>query len=246
MVSNGKTTLLIDAGVSCRAIETALGQIRLDPSEIDAILITHEHSDHIKGMELFSRRYDLPVYANAPTWRAMEGKAAGIAFRNIRTFITGQNFYIGDMDITPFATSHDTAQSVGYKFCFRGSSLVYLTDTGCITPTLQETASGADLLFLESNHDVGMLKGGRYPYPLKQRILSEKGHLSNNAAGELLCRLYPTGVRRAILAHLSKDNNTERIAYETVRGMLRSESIPDEAMFITVARRDGVTGVFDI
>lgn len=246
VITNGNTTLLIDAGMTGKAIEAALHQVNIEPSEIDAILVTHEHIDHVKAVGILSRRYNLPVYANEKTWRAMDEMVGRIAFCNIRTFITGQNFYIGDMDITPLATSHDAAESVGYRFFYRGASLMYLTDTGCVTDCLRKASEGVNLLFLESNHDVGMLKCGSYPYPLKKRILSDRGHLSNAAAGELLAKLYPTGVKRTILAHLSGENNTEQLAYDTVREILRGDGISDESLFVAVAHRDRVTGVFDI
>ncbi|MBO6061274.1 MAG: MBL fold metallo-hydrolase, partial [Clostridia bacterium] len=187
-----------------------------------------------------------PVYANEGTWKAMAPMIGDIAMRNIRTFVTGQNFYIGDIDLTPFPISHDAAEPVGYSFFSKGARLVYMTDTGHITKALQETAAGADLLFLESNHDIDMLKNGPYPYLLKKRILSEKGHLSNAAAGEMLTGLYATGVRRVILAHLSRENNTESIAYNTVRAKLADEGIGENDFFVAVAHRDRVTGIFEI
>lgn len=246
VISAGGTNLLVDAGMPGRTIVSALSEVGVDPGAISAIVVTHEHSDHIKGIGVLSRKYDIPVYANEGTWKAMSPLIGEVSMRNIRTFVTGQNFYIGDLDVTPFPTSHDAAEPVGYTFFNKGSRLVYMTDSGRVTESMRETAQGADLLFLEANHDVVMLKTGPYPYQLKRRILSEKGHLSNDAAGELLIKLFNTGVRRAILAHLSSENNTERIAYDTVRGALTDAGIEDKDVFLTVAHRNRVTGIFEI
>lgn len=246
VISAGGADLLVDAGMPGSSISGALGDVGVDPSKLRGIVVTHEHSDHIKGIGVMSRRYDIPVYANEATWEAMSPFIGAIPSRNVRTFVTGQNFYIGDIDVTPFLLSHDAAEPVGYSFFHRGVRLVYMTDTGRVTNALFEQAKGADLLFLESNHDIGMLKSGPYPYPLKKRILSDKGHLSNDAAGELLLKLYPTGVRRTVLAHLSKENNTERIAYNAVRGCLESGGVQEKDLFLAVAHRDRVTGIFEI
>ncbi|MBR3383521.1 MAG: MBL fold metallo-hydrolase [Clostridia bacterium] len=246
LVSDGVTNILVDAGMTGKAIVSALNDVGADPAKLSAIVVTHEHSDHIKAVGIISRKYNVPVYANAGTWKAMAPLIGDVAMRNIRTFVTGQNFYIGDIDLTPFPISHDAAEPVGYTFFSKGARLVYMTDTGHVSPALRETASGADLLFLEANHDVDMLKNGPYPYQLKRRILSDRGHLSNDAAGELLTGLYSTGARRVILAHLSRENNTERIAYETVRARLSEDGIAEKDFFVAVAHRDRVTGIFEL
>ena len=246
VVSVGNTHVLVDAGMTGKSILAALSQVGVDPCALSAIVVTHEHSDHIKGVGIMSRKFDIPVYANEGTWKAMAPFIGEVSMRNIRAFVTGQNFYVGDLDITPFPLSHDAAEPVGFTFFGKGVKLVYMTDTGYASEKLRETAAKADLLFLESNHDLDMLRNGPYPYQLKRRILSDKGHLSNDAAGSFLTKLYPTGVRRVILAHLSGENNTERIAYSTVRGALEEEGIPEKDFFLTVAHRDRVTGVFEL
>ena len=246
VVSAGRTRVLVDTGMPGKAVISALAEVGIDPGELSAIVVTHEHIDHVRGVGILSRKYDLPVYANEGTWRAMSPMIGGVAMKNIRTFVTGQNFYIGDIDALPFPLSHDAAEPVGYSFSFKGSRLVYMTDTGRVTEALREKASGADLVFLEANHDVDMLRTGPYPYQLKKRILSDKGHLSNDSAAELVKKLYPTGVRRVILAHLSKENNTERIAYGAVRDELIKNGIPEKDCFLAVAHRDRVTGIFEL
>lgn len=246
VISHGKTTVMIDAGMPGRSIVSALETVEIDPKTVNAIVVTHEHSDHIKGLGVLSRKYDIPVYANEGTWKAMSPLIGDVSMHNIRTFVNGQNFYIGDLDLTPFRISHDAADPVGYVLCANGTRIVYMTDTGCVNEALRETAAGADLLFLEANHDIDMLKTGPYPYQLKRRILSDKGHLSNAAAGEFLKKLYPTGVRRVILAHLSRENNTEQIAYSSVRQALCEADIPEKDFFLTVAHRERVTGIFEL
>ena len=246
VICAGGANLLVDAGMTGKSIISALDDVGVDPKDLTAILVTHEHSDHIKSVGILSRRFNIPVYANEGTWKAMGPFIGDVSLRNIRTFVNGQDFYIDNVDITPFSTSHDAADPVGYSFFHKGKRIVYMTDTGCVTEKLRSYAEGADILFLESNHDIDMLKNGPYPYHLKRRILSDKGHLSNAAAGELLNKLYPTGVRRVILAHLSRENNTERIAYDTVRTSLLEGGIPERDFFLTVAHRDRVTGIFEI
>ncbi len=246
VVSAGGTNILVDAGMTGKAIVSALDDVGLSPQDISAIVVTHEHIDHVKGVGVLSRKFDIPVYANEGTWVAASPLIGTIAMRNIRTFVTGQDFYVGDIDVTPFPVSHDAAEPVGYRFFNKGVRLVCMTDTGFAPQRLRDEAAGADLIYLESNHDIDMLKNGPYPYQLKKRILSDKGHLSNDAAGELLTKLYTTGVRRAILAHLSSENNTERTAYDTVRSALEESGVGERDFFLTVAHRDRVTGIFDI
>ncbi|MCH5279816.1 MAG: MBL fold metallo-hydrolase [Christensenellaceae bacterium] len=239
----GGKKLLVDAGHTGKCITDALRMVGTDPAELSGILVTHDHIDHTKGVGILSRRYNLPVYANAGTFEAMQPIVKEIAFSNVRLFRSGQDFYIGDINITPFRTPHDAAEPVGFAFTYRGCKLTYMTDIGCMREELYEYAANSRLLFIEANHDIPMLKNGPYPYPLKKRILSDKGHLSNENCGRALIRLYELGVRSAILGHLSKENNTEALAYSTVRGLLEASGIAD--MQLTVAKRDAVTGVFE-
>ena len=160
VVSVGNTHVLVDAGMTGKSILAALSQVGVDPCALSAIVVTHEHSDHIKGVGIMSRKFDIPVYANEGTWKAMAPFIGEVSMRNIRAFVTGQNFYVGDLDITPFPLSHDAAEPVGFTFFGKGVKLVYMTDTGYASEKLRETAAKADLLFLESNHDLDMLRNG--------------------------------------------------------------------------------------
>ncbi len=243
-VCSNEVRLLIDAGVTGKAIAEALNNIGESPSALDAILVTHEHIDHIRSVGILSRKYNIPIYANAKTWEAMSPTIKEVAFSNVRLFDSRRDFYIGDFNIAPVRTSHDAEESVGFIIVNKGRKLAYITDAGYIQEDQLERAAGAGLVFIESNHDIDMLRSGPYPYPLKQRILSNKGHLSNADCAQALIKLYTSGVKRAILGHLSKDNNTESMAASTMLDAFRKQSIYD--FKFAIAKRDRITGVFDV
>lgn len=246
LLEAGSVRVLIDAGLPAKSIEQALGQAGIPPETLSALLITHEHTDHIRGVGAMARRYRLPVYANAATWEAMEDKLGKLPPSVLRVFETGRNFYLKELNILPFATPHDAAESVGYAFTYKGCRMCSVTDVGHVDHSLLDILAGSRLLFLESNHDEDMLKAGPYPYQLKRRILSERGHLSNNSAGKALCKLYARGVRNVILGHLSRENNYEELALATVKSALLMEDVPEAEMHIAVAHRDRPTGIFTI
>lgn len=241
-LESGDTRLLIDAGLPGRTIEQALCSIGVPPSTLTAILVTHEHRDHVCGVGVLSRRYDLPVYANANCYMAMRAIVGDIASRNTRVLQTDCDFYIGELSALPFSTPHDAIEPVGYRFSAQGIKLCVMTDIGYVSEALLQHAAASDLLLIEANHDEDMLIAGRYPWQLKQRILSRHGHLSNADCGAALCRLYPTGLRNVILGHLSGENNTEDIAKITVETVLRREQIYD--MQLHMAHRDRPCGMF--
>ena len=246
LVTAGDTRILIDAGLTGSAMAGALCETGVDPKSINALLITHEHGDHVRGAGVFSRKYDVPVYANRGTWEAMSAQVGRIAPHNMRVFETNRDFYIQNVNILPFKTPHDARESVGYTLECEGKRLCVMTDIGEADGRLLEAASGANLLLIEANHDVDMLKCGSYPYVLKRRILSSTGHLSNEAAGRVLAKLYLSGLKRAILGHLSRDNNTEALALASVRAVLRGEDIDDSAFELSVAHRDRVSGCYEV
>lgn len=236
--------LLVDAGLPGKRIEEALRAVGSGPEGIDAILITHEHSDHIKGVGVLSRRYGIPVYANARCWAAMLPVIGEVAPRCTRVFETGRDFYIGGVNVTPFLIPHDAVEPVGYTLQCGGRRVGVLTDVGRMEEHLYDAVDKCHMLLLEANHDVDMLKSGPYPYPLKQRILSRKGHLSNEDSGKALARLYACGLRHAVLGHLSAENNDERTAMTTVRQALLEQGVED--MHIAMSHRDRPCGVFHI
>ncbi|MBR0157013.1 MAG: MBL fold metallo-hydrolase [Clostridia bacterium] len=243
-IESGGVRLLIDAGLTGKMVQDALYDVGVRPEALNGILVTHDHIDHTRSVGVLSRKYNLPVYANEGTFRVMAPIVRDIDPRNVRLFKTGEDFYIGEMNITPFKTPHDAAESVGFTFSHAGKKLCYMTDIGCFRESMFSEAAGSRLVFIEANHDIVMLKNGPYPYHLKQRILSESGHLSNENCGKALVRLYGTGVRYAVLAHLSKENNTEETAFAAVTAELEKAGIAD--MRVVVAKRDRVTGIFDI
>lgn len=244
LIEAGGVRLLVDAGMTAKAICEALARVHVSPETLSGILVTHDHVDHTKGIGVLSRKYNLPVYANGGTFRAMTPIVKDIDFSNVRLFRTEEDFYIGGVNVFPFSTPHDAAESVGFAFVEGDKKLCVMTDTGCFRENMFAAASGAQLVLIEANHDVNMLRTGPYPYPLKQRILSEHGHLSNENCGKALIRLYETGLRCAVLGHLSKENNTEELAYSTVNAVLESAGIND--LQLVVAKRDGITGIFEL
>jgi len=241
------THLLIDAGMSGAKITAEMERVGLAPTDLSGILITHEHADHIAGAGILSRRYNLPIYANEATWSAMRDKLGNISENNIRLFETGADFHIGSLDITPFAIPHDAAEPVGYSFYAGRNKLSIATDLGVIRESWLKHIEDSDLVLLESNHDVDMLKAGRYPYDLKRRILGNKGHLSNDAAGKAALQLVQRGVRNIILGHLSGENNFPELAYQSVCCALQSEGVePGRDLMLSVASRDGSSGMYVI
>ncbi len=238
--------ILVDAGLPGRVVAEALAAAGVAPEQLSGILVTHEHSDHVKGVGILARRYRLPVYANAGTWRGMLPLIGEIPPAQVRVFETERDFYLGGINVLPYKTPHDANESVGFVFQSGGSKLSILTDAGHINERMLDAVSGSGLILIESNHDVEMLKAGRYPFPLKRRILGDEGHLSNDACGAALTALYGRGVRRAVLGHLSRENNFESLALETVRAALRASDVPDEAFALSVAHRDRVGEIYEV
>ena len=234
------TALLVDAGVSASRVMKECAAAGVDPARLAGILITHEHSDHISGAGILSRKLDLPIYAPEKTWEAMAGKIGDVAGKNRRCVEPDADFYIGDMNIYAFRTPHDAADPVGYAFTSGHCKLTILTDIGCVESGWLRAAEGSGTVLLEANHDRDMLQAGRYPYELKRRILGRKGHLSNDDAARAAVTLVKGGVSDVILGHLSKENNFPQLAYETVASALREAGyLPGEDVNLSVARRDG-------
>lgn len=207
--------ILIDAGVSAKRITAALEQIGVSPDSIGAIFITHEHSDHINGLRVFAGHNNIDVYASAGTLAAL-GDIGMLDGRFTAREITDEGVEAAGICVKPFATPHDAAQSVGYTAMTPdGRRISIATDLGHVTDTVMNAIYGSDLVMLESNHEIELLRRGPYPYPLKQRILSDRGHLSNDACADAALRLLEGGTVRFMLGHLSKQNNTPELAYET-------------------------------
>ena len=213
------THLLIDAGISAKRIEQGLYQLGIRGNELSGILITHEHSDHIGCLGVFSRKNEIPVYTTRETYEGiLSAKNIGDMPEGLhREIFPDVEFEIGDMRISPFSIDHDAANPCAYRVgCSRGSAAV-VTDLGNYSQYTINHLLGLDALLLEANHDIRMLETGPYPYYLKRRIMGNRGHLSNECAGRLLGELLHDGFKKALLGHLSKENNYADLAYETVR-----------------------------
>lgn len=239
------TSLLIDAGISGKRIEFGLNEIDRTTAELDGILVTHEHSDHIKGLGVVARKHRIPIYATAGTIASMMqtgtlGKMPEEIFHEIRE---DEACVIKDIVVHPFAISHDAAQPVGFRLEHGGQKIGIATDMGQYDEYIIENLQNLDALLLESNHDVNMLQVGKYPYYLKRRILGAKGHLSNESAGKLLCRLLHDNLKKVLLGHLSKENNYEALAFETVCAEVTMGDNPYRAsdFDIAVAGRDCIS-----
>lgn len=245
-VGNQHTHLLVDAGVSGKRIEEGLDSLGLSVEEIGGILLTHEHSDHIQGVGVLARRYGIPLYGTAETLCSMmKGKTnlGKIPEELLHEIAPGDKLWFEGLQVNSYSTSHDAANPVCYTFTSGVAKAAVITDLGTYDDNIVKAAAEASVLYIEANHDVNMLLVGSYPYILKQRILGDRGHLSNDMAAKLICEVLHSGLSHVILAHLSKENNIPELAYETVKCELLKESakkgIPMPDLF--VANRDTVS-----
>ena len=249
-IGTDHTHILVDAGISSRRIEQGLSELGVKPSELSGILITHEHSDHVGGLGVFSRRNEVPIYTTKETFGQI------LRFKNLgqipedlyREVIPDEEFTIGDMRISPFSIDHDAANPCAYRVDTERASAAVVTDLGNYSQYTVSHLLGLDAVLLEANHDVHMLEAGPYPYYLKRRIMGNKGHLSNDSAGRLLGDILHDGFKKALLGHHSRENNYAELAYETVRlEVTMGENAYQGADFdIAVADRDKMSEVIYI
>ena len=218
-VGSDHTHLMVDAGISGKRIEQGLNSLELSAKDMDGILITHEHVDHVKGLGVMARKYALPIYATKGTLDEIRrmGSLGVIPDELYREIHPDEPFAVGDLTVKPIHISHDAADPVDYRVEGEGKSAGIVTDLGKYDDYIVDKIQGLDVLLLEANHDIHMLEVGSYPYPLKRRILGDRGHLSNELSGKLLCRVLHDRMKAVFLGHLSKENNYEELAYETVR-----------------------------
>lgn len=240
-VGDTGTHIMVDAGISGKKMESGMNEIDLSLRDMHGILITHEHSDHVKGLGVVARKYGIPIYATAGTIQAIQGmKQLGEIPKDLFHEIKAdRDFKINDILIRPFEISHDAAEPVGYRFESKDKSIGIATDLGEYSDYTIDKLRGLDVLLLEANHDIHMLQVGAYPYYLKQRILGKRGHLSNETSGQLLSRILHDGLKTVLLGHLSKENNYEELAYETVRleiAMADNPYKPDDFPIYVAAR----------
>ena len=236
--------LLIDAGRSARQVDNMLKRCGIDPLAVQGILITHEHSDHIAGVRVFAKRYGIPVFASQGTLLAMRSSLEGV-----ESWVLDGPFQLAGMEVTPFETPHDSAQSLGFRIqTADGRQFAFATDLGVVTPCVRDHLLGAEFVVIESNHDREMLRNGPYPAYLKRRILGGTGHLSNSDCAALLPELARRGAKRFLLAHLSRETNTPSLAREAALSALTAAGYQEGSGFwlevAPVENREGRTIIF--
>lgn len=246
-IQSENTKILVDVGVSLKKIEQALeSNFNLNLNNIDAILVTHEHIDHTKSLNLISSKYNLPVFATHGTWSSISDKCTKIDKSNINIFSINKTFHIGDLRIYPFSTPHDASEPCGFNIYNNNSKISIATDLGHINDNIFNNLKDSSFLMLESNYEPNILKMSNYPFQLKRRIASNTGHLSNSQAGEVISKLINYGLKDTLLIHLSKENNVPEIAYQTIFEKLRNNNCNTEDFNLTVAPRDNPSKIFNI
>lgn len=242
LVSAGGKHLLVDAGVSCRRVTAALAQLNISPEDVCGVLVTHEHSDHISGLPTLTKKLRLPVYTSPGTAQAL-----WYAQDVLHPVEPGAGFEAGPFAVETFPTSHDAAEPMGFRISCAGRAAAVATDLGYVSDDVLDGVLGCDLVVCETNHDVEMLRSGPYPYPLKRRILGDRGHLSNEVGAALALRCVDRGARTVILAHLSAQNNTPALALRAVGTMLRSAGVdPDRDVTLAAAPRSEMSQAFEV
>lgn len=224
-IESKKEKILVDAGLSGKQLDGLFQKAKLNPQDITRILVTHEHSDHIKGLGVIARKYNLPIYANEKTWKAMEHSIGKLTVDQKFHFGMEEVKTFGDMEIESFGVSHDAAEPMFYTFRHQGKKVALVTDLGYVSERIKKTVEESDALIFEANHDVEMLRMGRYPWNVKRRILGDSGHVSNEDCGLALADIVGNNTKRVYLAHLSLDNNMKELARMSVDHVLKERGI---------------------
>lgn len=249
-VGSENTHILVDTGISKKKIDEGLQELGVKGEELKGILITHEHSDHIQGLGVFSRKYHVPIYATKGTIAGIKAyKSLGNMPEELLNEIeVDHDFKVGDIEVHPFAISHDANQPSGYRMNYNDKSVAVATDLGKYDDYIVENLKNLNAILLEANHDIHMLEVGPYPYVLKRRVMGDKGHLSNELSGRLLCDILHENLKGVVLGHLSKENNYAELAFETVKlevtmgnNPYRGEDIP-----LYVAKRDSISNIITV
>lgn len=224
-IESDQERLLVDAGLSGKQLDLLFNQVGVNPAELSGILVTHEHGDHIKGLGIVARKYNLPIYANEKTWKAMEKSIGKLTLDQKFHFNMEEVKSFGDIDVESFGVSHDAAEPMFYTFRNSGKKVSLVTDLGYVSERIKKTIAGSDAYIFEANHDVNMLRMGRYPWSVKQRILGDSGHVSNEDSGLALSEIIGNETKRIYLAHLSQDNNMKDLARMSVDSILKERGI---------------------
>lgn len=245
LVQTNTTKILIDAGESAKKIANSLELMQIEPSCINAILITHEHSDHVKGLGTLSKKYNIPVYANKETWESMNSQREKVNENNIK-FFTFKKFNIGDIEILPFSIPHDAANPCGFNLFHENKKMSIATDVGHINKEIITHLANSSFLLIEANYEPEILKCSPYPYILKERIKGPNGHLSNVDAGKTISYLSNYGLKNVMLGHLSNENNFPELAYKTVVENLIENNINENNLRLSVANRYTTSEIIDV
>ena len=245
-VQTEKTKLLVDCGESAKKITNSLSDIDINIEDIDAILVTHEHIDHVKSLGTLSKKYNIPVYANIETLNAMPEQVNKIKAENIHLFDFSKDFDIKDLHIHAFSIPHDAANPCAFNIYKGNKKMSIATDIGHVTPEILKNLEKSSFLLLEANYDSNILKCSPYPYHLKERISGPYGHLSNNAAGETVSHLMNSGLQTVMLGHLSRENNFPELAYKTVMEELIDNKISEKDLKLSIATRFDHTPIINI
>lgn len=247
LIKSAKTALLVDAGISAKKIFEGLDATETPREMLKAILITHEHSDHIKSVRTIAKKMpEIEIYATRGTWKHI---MKPICEEQMAFFNPGDEFEIGDIKVRAFRIEHDAEDPVGYTFSKDSKQISIVTDTGCITDDIHNSICDSDLIVMEANHDIETLKVCRYPYNIKRRILGKTGHLSNEDAGKALCRIYKENekYRQIILAHLSGENNFPELAYSTIKNVLEEGNYYiGHNMQLHIIKKDIISAVYKL
>lgn len=245
-IQTENTKLLIDAGVSCKKIEEALDSFNVSASSIDAILLTHEHIDHSKSVGTLSYKYNIPIYSNLETWNALLNSNNKLSKCNINFFKNDNSFILNDLKILPFSTPHDAANPCGFNIFKDNKKISVATDLGHVSENTIKHLENSCFLMIESNYDSDVLKYSSYPYRLKERISGPKGHLENCTSGKTIAKLIDTGLKQALLIHLSKENNFPELAYKTVVEELQKQKFSEKSIELNVASRNTPSPLFKV
>lgn len=245
-IESNKTKILVDCGESAKKIVNSLDDINIDIKDIDAILITHEHIDHVKSLGTLSKKYDIPIYANIETINAMPEQICKVKTNNVHLFNFSKDFAVGDLQIHPFSIPHDAANPCAFSIIKNDKKISIATDIGHMTTDIMNNLKNSSFLLLESNYDPNILKCSQYPYKLKERISGPLGHLSNENAGKTISFLMESGLNTAMLGHLSKENNFPELAYKTVMEEIINNNYSEKNIKLSVATRFNHTPIIDI
>ena len=237
-VETENTKILIDAGVSLKKIEKGLENFDVLPSNLDAVIVTHEHTDHIQSLGNLSKKFDIPVFATSKTFDAMPKQTEKITEKNKNNINIDEKFSIGDIEILPFKIPHDAADPCGFTLFSNNKKISIATDVGHMTNDILKHIDGSEFILLEANYDSNVLKYTKYPFKLKERIAGPTGHLSNKTAGQTINYLINSGLKKAVLGHLSKESNFPELAYQTVVDEILSNGTNIDNFNLSVASRD--------